>query len=916
MEKVWFLLNGNIQELQVDPKRLLADVLRDDLRLTGTKRSCDYTGECGACTVLLDGKAAMSCRLPVGRVVGREITTIEGLSTPDKLHPLQEAFIQCGAIQCGYCTPGMIMQAHALLTANPNPGREEVVRRLSRNLCRCTGYTKIIDAVLYAAHLMAGGQRRLARPGHKLVGENVERIDAREKVTGQARFAGDLFIEGMLYAKVLRSPHHHAMIRGIDTAEAEKVPGVVGVFTAKDIPGVNNLPGSRPSAYLFAQDRVRFVGEGVAVVAAETEEVATRALSLIKVDFQVLPAVFDAVEALKEDAPQIHPKGNLDLYQRTIKGDIEKGFAQAHVIVEGVYTTPHQEHAYLETEAAVAHIDEEGRIVIRTPIAHAYRGWEVVARVLGIDKDRVRIISIHPGGSFGGKGGEFYVASLAGLITHKTGRPVKIVYTREESLQATCKRHPFYMHYRTGATREGKPIAVQADIIGNSGAYPTGLSAGGVLTFAATHATGPYQVPNAFIEVRGVCTNAPKSASFRGFSGPQIAFAVESQMDQLAEKLGMDPFEFRLKNAFVLGSETVTGQILDESVGARTTLEALRSHYLAARESLARHRSDPTNPIRRGIGVCCTWRAYGQQSLSPVEGAVELMPDGRVQILTGATEKGMGIHTVLAQMTGDVLNLPIEAMTVTGADTLLAPYPTTTGGTKVTQLCGNAVVHAAEEMKKVLLQVGAELLEEKETDVELRDGYIVSGADSSQRVHLSRIATILQAKGLPLRYKGSYGWRLYEPINFETGQGIVSQIYSYASQLAEVEVNIKTGQVRVVRIVHVAEPGVVIYPLGLEGQIEGGIAQGLGFAIKEKFVPGESRSYRSYPIPTTQDMPEIVSIFVEDPVSSGPFGAKGASEIPVVAPAASIPNAIANAIGKRLFSLPITPEVVRQTMGS
>ncbi|MBI2303154.1 MAG: molybdopterin-dependent oxidoreductase [Chloroflexi bacterium] len=910
--QISLMVNGNAYSLEAEPQRSLLRVLREDLELTGTKQGCDYKGECGACTVLLDGKALMACRLPVSRVVGKEVITIEGLGAPDRLHPLQDAFIQCGAVQCGYCTPGIIMQAQALLLANPNPTRGEVVRRLSRNLCRCTGYVKIIDAVLYAAHLMGGGEKRSFRKGDRLVGESVERIDAPKKVCGLAKFAGDLFLPDMLYGKVLRSPYHHALIKGIDTSEAKKLPGVVGVFTAGDIPGVNNLPGARPSAYVFAEDRVRFFGEGVAAVAAETEEVAEAALSKIKVDYQPLPAVFDILEAMKEDAPQLHPKGNVEFAQRVVKGDAEKGFAQADVIVENTYITPHQEHAYLETEAALAHIDEEGRVVTRTPIAHPYRGAEIVAQVLGLAKDRVRVISPPIGGSFGGKGGEFYVASVTSLMAYKLQRPVKVVYTRAESLQASCKRHPYHMRYRTGATKDGKLVAMRAEIIANSGAYPTGLSVMSVPSFAATHATGPYVVPNVFVEAQAVCTNTPKSGSMRGFSCVQIAFAVEAQMDLLAEKLGMDPLEFRLNNAFVIGSETATGQLLDESVGARSTLEALKEPYQRARARLKQ--DGDTSAIKRGLGICCTWRGYGQQSLAPVESAVELLPDGRVQILTGAGEAGSGTSTILVQMAGDELNLPAGAFHLIGSDTFLAPYPVTTGGSKLTYFCGMAVKRAAADLKKALLQVGSEILETETEKVDLQDGYVVSRADPSQRVPLTRLAAALQAKGMARRFVGSHAWPKFPSVDFETGQGVVTPIYCYASQIAEVEVNVKTGQVRVVRIVHAGDPGTVINPQALEGQVEGGIAMGLGFAIKEKFVTGECQSYRTYPIPTTQDMPDIVSIFVEDPVPTGPYGAKGAGEIPVLAAAAAISNAIANAIGVRVLDPPATPNKIRAAL--
>ncbi|MBI2304050.1 MAG: molybdopterin-dependent oxidoreductase [Chloroflexi bacterium] len=908
---VSFVLNGEKRKLEVEPRRSLLRVLRDDLRLTGTKEGCDG-GECGSCTVLMDGKATMSCRLPIARVEGKEIQTIENLGTPEGLHPLQEAFVELGAIQCGFCTPGMIMQAQAILQATPNPTREDVVRRLSRNLCRCTGYVRIIDAILYAAHLMRGGERRPKAEEGKIIGASVERVDFRDKVTGRFVFAGDQFIDSMLHLKLLRSPHNHAIIRSIDTGEAERLPGVVAVLTAKDIPGSSTIQGGRPQARIFATDRARFMGEGIVAVVAETAEIGTEALSRIKVDYEPLPAVFDQVEALKPDAPALHPNGNLDHVLRVIKGDVEQGFAHADVIVENTYITPFREHAYLEPEAGIAYRDGDGRIVVQSAIAHPYRGQGAVAAALGIELDKVRIKAVPVGGNFGGKGGDFYLPCLLALAVHKTGRPVKMVFSREESLLGSSKGFPFHMTYRMGATKEGKLVALQADIIGNNGSSPGGYNPGAVPTFAAAHATGPYFVPNVRVEVKVVCTNSPKAASFRGFEAPQLGFAVESQMQLLAEKLGMDPVEFRHRNALEVGLTTGTGHLLDESVGVKQILDTIRPHFAAAMQAKA---SPKDGAVKRGVGLGCVWHGYGGQTLEPVGGAVELLEDGRVRVYTGATDLGQGSLTTIAQIAAEEMGVPFAAIDLLFADTLLVPYPASTGGQKTTYMCGMAVKQAAAKLKEVLLKVGAEVLEEKLENVRLEKGSLFSIADPSQRLSLERLAALGRGKGIPLKHEGGYAWRLYKPIDQYTGQGILCTFFGYAVQMAEVEVNTRTGHVQVLRIVHVGDVGKVLHPQNLASQVEGGAVMGLGFALMENFVPGQSRGFDDYRIPTTRDAPpEIVSLFVEDPVPSGPFGAKGAVEMTGSPTAPAIINAIADAIGVRIRELPATPDRIRRTL--
>ncbi|MBI2305409.1 MAG: molybdopterin-dependent oxidoreductase [Chloroflexi bacterium] len=895
-----FTLNGRMTTVAAPPDRSLLQVLRDELRITGTKKACDG-GECGSCTVLVDGKAAMSCRLPLGRMEGRSVMTIEGLGTPEKLHPLQQAFVDLGAVQCGYCTPGMIMQSLALLLANPNPSREEVVRRLSRNLCRCTGYVRIVEAVLYAAHLMRGGERRSLEGG--VVGARVERVDARDKVTGRALYATDVFREGMLYARVLWSPHQHARI--LKVSEAERQPGVVAVLTAGDIPGTNTMRPGLEGWPLLAQGRVCYVGDPVAVVVADSEDRAGEAVGRIKVDYQVLPAVFDPVEALKEDAPQVSLRGNLDYTRRIVKGSVEEGFRQADAIVENTYITPFQEHAYMEPDAALAFLDSEGRVVVQACTQWPHASQAAIANILGIETEKVRVMPTLIGGGFGGKYVEFCWLAAA-LATFKTRRPVKLVLTREECFIHTKKRHAFQIRLRTGATKDGKLTALQAELIGNSGAYPTGTPVTQDFPMAVVHVTGPYEVPHVLVEGKAVATNVPKSGAFRGLGGIQICWAWESQMDLLAAKLGIDPWELRYRNALQVGSATGTGQVLTESVGLKKTLEAIKPYYQQALASLTN-----SEDRRRGVGLGCMWRGYGGQMGGEIEAHVELLPDGKVQVATSGVEMGQGLWTVMSQIAAQELGVPLEAITLISGDTLLTSQKGSgTSGSKTTYLMGNAVHDGARKLKAFLLREAAEVLEEKVENIRLEDGYLFSALDPSQRLSLERLAAISRGKGLSTRQTGIFDYRFAAYLDPETGQGSYCYLYAFSTQMAEVEVNTATGEVKVLRVVSADDVGRVIHPPSLEGQIHGGIMQGLGYTLMEDFIPGKSRSFKDYPIPTTRHMPEMITMAVEEPVTSGPFGAKGAGESAVVAPPAAIVNAIAHAIGTRVYRLPAVPQRV------
>ncbi|MBI2303801.1 MAG: molybdopterin-dependent oxidoreductase [Chloroflexi bacterium] len=913
-----FTVNGMPRELETEPDRTLLRVLRDDLGLTGTKEGCDG-GECGACTVLVDGRAAMSCLLPASRVQGRQVTTIEGLGTPEALHPIQEAFVQKGAVQCGFCTPGMIMTTKALMDANPNPSREDIVRRLSRNLCRCTGYVKIIEAVEYAAHLLRGGARVAPPAGDGPVGMRLPRRDAGDKVTGVAKYTADLKMERMLHGKVLGSPHHHALIRAIDTKEAMALPGVAAVVTARDIPGQNSLNwrGEPMGEPLLAEEKVLYVGQPVALVAAATPELAARAASLIKVEYQPLEPIMDPVAAAHEGCPQIHPMGDIDPVRQVVRGDVAVGFAQAEVIVENTYRTPFQEHAYLEPDAALAHMDEEGRMIVRTCTMFPHPTRLAVASLLNLHPEKVRVIQMTIGGGFGGKYVE-HCWLMAPLLAHKAGRPVKLVYSRQEVMLATKKRHPFVMTYRTGATRDGHLVALEARLIDNHGAY-MGFSPGLIYPETMYAATGPYYWPNVHIHAQAVCTNAPKTGAMRGLGGIQVAFAIESQMDLMAHKLGIDPVEFRLKNALQVGSTLHTGQVLTESVGIKQTLELVKESYRKAKEE--KKTPATSSPVRRGVGVASGWRLMGGTALMPgrvdipVPIYVELLRDGRVEVTVGISEVGQGTETALAQMAAQGLGVPLESILITLGDTDVTPHYNTTA-MKGTYDHGQSIQDGVRQLKAVLTRAAAQVLEEGEENLRMEKGFLFSSRDPSQTVSLAHMAAVLEGKGVSRRYVGKSQPRPFIPLDPKTGQGLYAYIFLYNTQVAQVAVNTATGEVKVERIVSASDAGTIINPTLAEGQVEGSILTGLGFALKEDFIPGRTRSFKDYPIPTIKDMPQIVNLFVGEAAPSASFGAKGVGETGTFATAPAIANAIANATGARVYQLPALPQRVLQALES
>jgi selenium-dependent xanthine dehydrogenase len=825
-------VNGELREVEVAPRTTLLDVLRDQLRLTGTKKGCGHNA-CGTCTVIIDGEAVRSCVYPAARAEGKRVQTIEGLADGDRLHPLQQAFIDTGAVQCGYCTPGMIMTAKALLDANPQPARDEILDALSGNLCRCTGYAKIVEAVEQAAGV-GRPPEVWKESAHGIVGHDRPRPDARSKVTGEAVFAGDLYFDGMLHAKVLRSEYPHARLLHVDTSEARALPGVVAVVTAKDVPGAKNHGLARQDWPVLAYDKVRYVGDAIAAVAAESEEIAARAISLIQVEYEPLPVVSSAEAALAERAPLVHDGGNVLEHIQLRRGDVEKGFAEADIVLENEYRTPRGDHAFMEPEAAVGLVDGEGRVVVYVGSQIPFSDRAQIAASLDLPDDRVRVIQTKVGGAFGGKediAAQIHVALLAKL----TGRPVKLVYSREESMIAHPKRHECLIRLKTGATKDGRLTAAEAYILGDSGAY---ASLGPyVMTRAATHSLGPYEVPNAKVDCYAMYTNNPPAGAYRGFGAPQAHFAAETQMDILAGELGLSPFELRGKNALRVGAITVTGQQLRESVGLLATIDRV-SEVVRALPAV----DSPPRGKRRGWGVACAYKNVGLGGGVPDSAGVEieLYGDGRVEVRAGAAELGQGLVTVLAQITAEELGVQYDRIHVLVGDTDLTPDGGATTASRQSYITGNAARLAARNLRYTLNRVAGEELDASPDELTFGNGTI--HAQSGKTMPLTQAIEHARAEGHSLVAREIYTPPRTVPLG---EKGDMHFAFGYATQAAEVEVDMTSGAVKVLRVIAAHDVGSTLSPSGVEGQVQGGIAMGLGYALMEDFATADGRPQKT-----------------------------------------------------------------------
>jgi nicotinate dehydrogenase large molybdopterin subunit len=739
---------------------------------------------------------------------------------------------------------------------------------------------------------------------HSSIGVSVPRVGAPGRLVGKARFAADIVRQGAVTVMVLRSDRPHALIKGVDTIAAAETPGCVGIYTSKDIPGVNRHGIINKDQPLLADDKVRFTGDPIALVAGETSEAAELALNRIRVDYQNLPAVFDPEEAMRPGAPQVHESGNL-LTKRTIKrGNPELAFEQADVVVERIYTTPHVEHTYLEPDAGLAYVDDDENVVVFASTQNPHYDQKDVAGLLGLDEDKVRVIQAATGGGFGSKL-DLTVQGFVALVAYLVRRPAKMVYTREEAYLSTAKRHPLKIAYKSAAHSDGRLIAADVRIVGDTGAYASYALA--VATRAAVHALGPYEVPNLHIESALAYTNNPVSGAMRGFGVPQLAFAHESQMDLLAAELSISPLEIRTRNCLRLGSLTVTGQQLKASVGIGKCLKAMAPFY---QKSLQDDGEVCTTTSRRGKGLGAMMYGIGNTGMSnPSTARIELQRDGKVTLFTGAADIGQGSCTVLRQIAAEVLKVDPAGIDIVSADTFRTTNAGATSASRQTYVSGNAVVDAAEKLAEVLVAEASMILKADRRDLRLASGNVQSITNPDKSASFAQIADRAHKTGIPLNWSGFFDPETV-PLDAETGEGSPYATYAFACHMAEVEVDTLTGEVRVLRVVAAHDVGKAINPENVRGQINSGVAMGVGFALMEEFVPGKTESMKDYHIPSAADMPIIEPIIVEDPEPTGPFGAKGVGEPALIPTAPAIANAIADALGVRIYDLPANLERV------
>lgn len=892
---VSFTLNGSVAEFAGSPLTRLTAALRDTLGLVGTKVGCD-AGDCGACTVLLDGRQVCGCLVAMGQVQGRRVETVEGLALGDgTLAALQGSFLAHGAAQCGICTPGMLMAAQELLRANASPSRAEVEDALGGVLCRCTGYSKIVDAVMDTAR----SATVVAPPSGDAVGASIARVDGVAKVTGIDRFGADSVPADALWIRVVRSPHASARFTLGDLAPVRS--RLVAVLTAADVPfnGYGIYPDVKDQPVL-ADGIVRYRGEAVLALVGTRDAVLATSDHELPIQWQALPPLFGIDAATAQGAPlvQADKPGNLLLNGGVKHGDAERAFAQCAAVAEGTFETAFVEHAYIEPEAGWARRVGD-RIEIFATTQTPYMDRDEIANILRLDRAAVRIVPTACGGGFGGKL-DLSVQPLIALAAWKLRRPVALVYTRPESMSASTKRHPARVVAKFGCDAAGKLLACDVTASFDTGAYaswgPT------VANRVPVHAMGPYFVPNVRTWGEAFFTNGPPAGAFRGFGVPQAAIAHEAMMDELADKLGMDRLEFRHGNALRAGDTTATGQKLEHSAGLAQCLEALRPHWRKALDDVAAF-NPAEGPKRRGVGVGCMWYGIGNTSMSnPSRMRVGLAKDGTLTLYNGAVDIGQGSNTIMTQIAADALGLPAAQFALVAGDTDLTADAGKTSASRQTFVSGRAAELAGLDLRRQILRLansGADaVLSLQGTKLAVRDGDTVRGID-------------LATTG-PLDGEGVFDPPT-TPLDGD-GQGVPYATYAFAAQIATVEVDTELGTVKVLRIVAAHDVGKAINPTMVEGQIEGGIAQGLGLALMEEYLPGRTENLHDYLIPTIGDVPEIECILIEDREPLGPSGAKGVGEPGLVPTAPAILGAVHHATGVRATRVPLLPHRLREAI--
>jgi aldehyde oxidoreductase len=908
------IVNAEPVKVNVTAKKSLLRFLRDDMGLMGTKDGCS-NGHCGACSVIIDGKLTRSCLVKMIRLEGAKIETIEGLSANGSLDQIQQAFVDAGAVQCGFCTPGMIMSTKALLDANPDPNPAEIKKHLTqnRNLCRCTGYVNIIKAVQLAAERRLGKSKHEAVPAELPPQKPILDIVANRVVAGKQQYADDLVMEDMLYGKILWSAHPHAEIINVDTSEAENLPGVRAVITAKDIPGKNQSGIVIRDQPAIAGDKVRYIGDSVASVFADTPEIAAEAVSRIKVEYKVLPGVYSPSDAAKPDAPKIHEKGNLLHRVSIVRGDIDEAFKKCDVVIEGDYTTPFIEHGFLEPESGLAYLSEDGGVIVKYPTQCAFDDRKQLSEILAMPEERIRIIALIPGGAFGGKEDMIFHQHLA-LAALKSGKPVKITLTREESLRVHVKRHPAWMHFKTGADAGGHVLALEVRIILDTGAYCSlGLD---VLENTAIFAGGPYFVPTVNILAESWYTNNVPAGAMRGFGVNQVAVGLEQQMDAMARALKMDPLDFRMINALEDGSVTIADHVLEPGVaGIKETIQAVK-------DELKRIQIPVSEGKKIGVGIASAVKniGFGHHIPEDASAIIDMDVKGNITIRHSQHEYGQGSQTALITLASRELGIRADKIAVYGPDTAVTPPTGPTTASRQTFMTGNALVMASQALKDELFNRAADHIGISPSNLKFEGSRIIDPGTGTS-VELKELGERFQVER---KYIPPESSQICEA-NYVSKWGTPDFVskpthwcYAYTTQAAIVEVDPETGEVNVLKVLAAADVGRIINKAAIDGQIHGGVMMGVGMALSEQFIVENgvniTDSLHKVRLPSADMAPEIIPLIVEVPHPLGPQGAKGFAEAPSLATAPAILNAIYDAIGVRIYDIPADKKRVKEAL--